>query len=299
VEVTHLWQLISELGKPLGASVKKMSGRFYAAIMLWMMELKIYKHTELSRHYVEFYDVLEALVKKTLYKRQTLDKIYSNTSRTTLVEGLQKLWDEKSLLLVDDQAYMGNIEEIRYYYGVKNKNRNFLFKHTRTHLPFLVWVILSITRTLKKAVQQRKGTSGRRGSRFTHCSPEQLPPEYRNLANADPNPNPNPNPNENENENDDDNDNSLEGDYEDEEEEKGKEEEKCKDGPQDDVGEAKLEGSLAQMKKVDARGTPKSRSLAGMQANSEACETIRYDEQFVVINDNITPRAFLSRTFSQ
>ena len=133
-----------------------MKGRYFSAITLWMMDLKIYRHTELGFHFVEFYDVLEALVKKTIFKPQTLKKIYDNENRETLIEGLQNLWDEKSQLLIDDQKYMKNIEEIRYYYGLKNKKRNYLYECIKVQLPILCWVILRISHNLRKAAKARK-----------------------------------------------------------------------------------------------------------------------------------------------
>lgn len=156
MEYYHLPQLLQELGEPLGAKEAEMKGRYFCAITLWMMDLKIYRHTELGFYYVEFFDVLEALVKKTIFKPQTLKKIYDNENKETLIEGLQHLWDEKSQLLIDDQKYMQSIEEIRYYYGLKNRKRNYLYECIKVQLPILCWVILRISHNLRKAAKARK-----------------------------------------------------------------------------------------------------------------------------------------------
>lgn len=156
MEYFHLWQVMKDLGRPLGSSEEEMSGRFYSAVSLWMMDLKIYKHAEKEGYFVEFYDVLEALVKKTIYQPQTLDKIYNNINKETLLEGLEELMGQKSSLLIESQEFLKNVEEIRYYYGLKSKKRNYLYELTKAEMPVLVWVILSITRSLRRAVKARK-----------------------------------------------------------------------------------------------------------------------------------------------
>lgn len=156
MEYTNVRELMREIGRPLGASEKDLNGRFYSAITLWMMELKIYRHTELGFHYVEFFDVLEALVKKTIFRPQTLEKIYHNTSKENLIEGLVELYDQKGQLLIENHKYLENIEEIRHYYGLKNSKRNYLYVLSKAQLPVLVWVILRITSSLRKAVKLRK-----------------------------------------------------------------------------------------------------------------------------------------------
>ena len=58
VEYDRVWHLLYDIPEPLGAQEKEMNNKFYSAITLWMLQLKIYKHEKSMHHYVAFYDVL-------------------------------------------------------------------------------------------------------------------------------------------------------------------------------------------------------------------------------------------------
>lgn len=153
-----LWSFLCDLGKPLGVSNDRAHNRYTAAISLWMMELKIYANEEYS--FIEFYDVLEAAVKMTIYKPQTLEKIFNNTSKENLIEGLVQLWNEKNQLILESQRCFDNIEDLAYYYEVK-KNEGTLgkFRLTKVQMPLLIVITLNIMRTLKKRVKARKAAA--------------------------------------------------------------------------------------------------------------------------------------------
>jgi len=157
---SHIWDLLYEVPEPLGASEKEMNSKFYCAVTLWMLQLKIYRHEQTGKHFIAFYDVLEALVKKCIYKPQTLVKIYSNASKDALIKGLEELWDQKTQLAMDSENYMSKIEDIRYYYELKWKREaKFSYKEIKTRLPTLVLIILKMTRILKERVRANKNVA--------------------------------------------------------------------------------------------------------------------------------------------
>ncbi len=170
IEYSSVWRFLCDLGTPLGVSEKKLCNRYYAAMTLWMLEVKIYQHKQLYYHYVEFYDVLEALVKKTIYKKQTLYKIFNNSSKDALVDGLQDLWNEKSKLTMEEQTSLGKIEALTFYYNAKKaKEAQSLYTLIKAQLPMLVWITLRITRTLRLKVKQRKGMAEGTASPKSEC----------------------------------------------------------------------------------------------------------------------------------
>jgi len=154
---SHVWNLLYEIPEPLGASEKEMNSKFYCAVTIWMLQLKLYRHQETGKHFVAFYDVLEALVKKTIYRPQTLAKIYNNQSKNALIKGLEELWDQKTQLAMDSEKYMNKIELIRYYYKLKWKKEAICpYKEIKIRLPMLVLIILKVSRILKQKVKAKK-----------------------------------------------------------------------------------------------------------------------------------------------
>ncbi len=124
---------------------------------MWMLDVKVYERPNSTYNYIEFYDVLEALVKRTVYRPQTLDDIYNNPSKYKLREGLQSLWDEKSQLGFESQPALQKVENLRRYYEKKRaKIVSAGYTRRKILLPYLVWVTLKLTRVLKKQVKARK-----------------------------------------------------------------------------------------------------------------------------------------------
>eukprot|EP01022_Parablepharisma_sp_SALTPOND_P017475 TRINITY_DN27_c0_g2_i1.p2 TRINITY_DN27_c0_g2~~TRINITY_DN27_c0_g2_i1.p2 ORF type:complete len:498 (-),score=73.78 TRINITY_DN27_c0_g2_i1:69-1562(-) len=157
VEYSKMWNIIVDLGEPLGASEKDMYGRYYSAITLWMLQLKIYCYEKDNGHYLAFYDVLEALVKRTLYRPQTLNKIYNNQSKEMLVKGLEELWDQRAQMCMDDSKYVEKIEDLRYYYKSKGrKGENPEFKQLNTKIQSVVWITLKVCKKLRQQAKARK-----------------------------------------------------------------------------------------------------------------------------------------------
>jgi len=157
---SHVWNLLYEIQEPLGASEKEMNSKFYCAVTLWMLQLKLYRYKDSGKHFVAFYDVLEALVKKCIYRPQTLAKIYSNVSKEALIKGLEELWDQKTQLAMDTENYMSKIEDIRYYYELKWKREaKSSYKEIQIRLPMLVLVILRMTRILKMKVKAKQSAA--------------------------------------------------------------------------------------------------------------------------------------------
>ena len=160
IDVLDLPKYLSVLDEPLGYSKKKMENRYYSCITLWMMELKIYSHPNKEGGFVEFYDVLESLVKKSIYHASTVDKIYHNRSKEDLITGLQGMWDEKCQLMADLQPKIADIEEIKYYYNEKKKHgTQGGFVESKMKLPTLVVCILRISRKLQKSAKVRRMNS--------------------------------------------------------------------------------------------------------------------------------------------
>lgn len=158
LEYSKLWNFLCDLRKPLGVCEEDMPNSYCSAITLWMLDLKIYYYEDDPKHYVEFYDVLEALVKKSIYRPQTLNMIFNNESKDELIEGLQKLWAEKSSLLIEDQEELGKVEALSYYYDAKLASaREGLSQLKKAQLSSLVWHTLRISMTLKRKVKKRRG----------------------------------------------------------------------------------------------------------------------------------------------
>ena len=157
IDYSIMWHILVELDEPLGASQIEMSGQYYSAITLWMMQLKVYYHNSTGNHCLEFYDVLEALVKRSLYRPQTLDKIYNNDSKELLVQGLEELWDQKAQLTMENPKYVENIEDLRYYTRAKEgKAKNPDYVLIKAKMSTVVWLILRINKKLKLKVKQRR-----------------------------------------------------------------------------------------------------------------------------------------------
>ncbi len=124
---------------------------------MWMLDLKIYHRESDNLHYLEFYDVLESLVKRTTYRAQTMDDIYNNPSRSRLLQGLEKLCDQKNQMRFDVQPALQKVESLRQYYEKKShKTDASEYKRLKSLLPHLVWATLKVTRTLKRQVKARK-----------------------------------------------------------------------------------------------------------------------------------------------
>ena len=158
MEYSDVRKFLCELGEPLGVSNAEMPNRYYSALTLWMLELKIYYYSTSPIYYLEFYDVLEALVKRSIYRPQTLHKIFNNTSKNELVDGLKELWAEKSKLIIDEQENLGNVEALNFYYTEKkNRAKGGINCLKKAQLPLMVWFTLRITKTLKQNVLKRKG----------------------------------------------------------------------------------------------------------------------------------------------
>ncbi len=152
-----MWHVLAEVGEPLGASEKEMNSRYYSAMTLWMLQLRIYWSEKTQEHLLAFYDVLEALVKKTIYRPQTLDKIYNNRSKEALVSGLCELWSQRAQLTMDDPKYVNKIEDLRHYYDAKmRKGENPEYVLIKARLPTVVWLILRICKRLRNRVKARK-----------------------------------------------------------------------------------------------------------------------------------------------
>ncbi len=152
-----MWHVLAELGEPLGASEKEMNSRYYSAMTLWTLQLKLYLSSKTHHHLLAFYDVLEALVKKTLYRPQTLDKIYNNASKETLISGLTELWEQRAHLAMDTPEYVDKIEDLRYYYNSKKRqHENPEYVLIKARMPTVVWLILRICKELRRRVKLRK-----------------------------------------------------------------------------------------------------------------------------------------------
>ncbi len=134
-----------------------MGSRYYSAITLWMLQVGLYRHKIDGRCYVAFYDVLEAMVKRSMYRPQTLDKIYNNLSKEILIKGLQELWDQRTQLSMDSDNYVKHIEDLRYYYNSKTKRgENPEYELIKVRLSSLVWTILTICKSLRHQIKKRK-----------------------------------------------------------------------------------------------------------------------------------------------
>jgi len=156
VEYSNVWNFLSEIPEPLGASSRQMTNRFFSAISQWMLQLRVFRSKETGLHYVSFYDLLEGLVKRSLYKPQTLEYIYHNRCKADVIKGLQELWDQRTQLAMDSDTYMNRIEDLRYYYGLKKSfEASSSYKPIKANLPTLVWIILKISRDLKVKVEER------------------------------------------------------------------------------------------------------------------------------------------------
>ena len=156
IEYDRMWHLLYEIPEPLGAAENEMNNRFYSAITLWMLQLSIYRHKDRGWHYIAFYDVLEALVKKCLYRPQTLNEIYHNESKDKLVAALQELWDQKNQLDMNTEEYMNRMEDLRYYYESKKvRESKSKFKLIRVNLPLLVLIILKLSKNLRSKAKER------------------------------------------------------------------------------------------------------------------------------------------------
>eukprot|EP00826_Nyctotherus_ovalis_P044512 TRINITY_DN4808_c0_g1_i12.p1 TRINITY_DN4808_c0_g1~~TRINITY_DN4808_c0_g1_i12.p1 ORF type:complete len:608 (-),score=171.08 TRINITY_DN4808_c0_g1_i12:156-1979(-) len=179
LEYSELWNFLCDLRKPLGVCEEDMPNSYYSAITLWMLDLKIYYHEDDPKHYVEFYDVLEALVKKSIYRPQTLNMIFNNESKDELIDGLQKLWAEKSSLLIEDQEELGKVEALNYYYDAKLASaREGLNQLKKAQLSSLVWHTLRISMTLKRMVKKRKGLLPKSSTNVKWMNSEDsLPPD--------------------------------------------------------------------------------------------------------------------------
>eukprot|EP00826_Nyctotherus_ovalis_P051097 TRINITY_DN636_c0_g1_i1.p1 TRINITY_DN636_c0_g1~~TRINITY_DN636_c0_g1_i1.p1 ORF type:complete len:441 (-),score=131.58 TRINITY_DN636_c0_g1_i1:149-1471(-) len=161
VEYSHVWNILYELPEPLGAVSIQMNDRYYSAMTQWMLQLRIYRSKNNGLHYVTFYDVLEGLVKKSLYKPQTVDKIYNNLSKEALIKGLQELWDQRTQLVMDIDLYMNRMEDLYYYYELRKRfEARSNYTPIKVNLPFLVWTILKISKQLKTKVKERMKKSG-------------------------------------------------------------------------------------------------------------------------------------------
>ena len=183
----RLWNLLYELPEPLGAAEKEMGNRYYCAITLWMLQLRIYRCKTNNLHYVAFYDVLEALVKRSIYRPQTLDKIYNNRSKDALIKGLQELWDQRTQLAMEgEERYVKNIEDLRYYYESKMKRAGTdLFEQIKVNLPLLVWIILKLSKHLRRRVKARKKEEAKKKGLATNRSATTLTKSNERIA---PNP---------------------------------------------------------------------------------------------------------------
>lgn len=137
------------------------------------MEVKLYKNIKTRIAYVEFYDVLENLVKKSIYKASTINKIFHNRSREELITGLDAMCDEKWQLVPELQPALAKIEEIRYYYTQKKSRRQVrgFVENQKIAMPALIVSILRIARFLLKRVKRRK--------RETRSIEKSLPEEGR------------------------------------------------------------------------------------------------------------------------
>ena len=160
IEYSRLRSFLSDLGKPLGASEAKMTSQYYSAITMWMMELGIYHYPIDNLNYIEFYDVLEALVKRTIYRPEVLDNIYKDSSPNKLRKALEDLWEQKSQLMYESQSALRNVENLKLYYQRKAKRSDYYIKR-KVKLPMLVWATLKITQNLRKNVRRRKSSSKR------------------------------------------------------------------------------------------------------------------------------------------
>ena len=157
LEYDKVWNILYDIPEPLGASSKDMSNRYYCAITLWMLQLSLYRKEDNGYHYVAFYDVVESLVKRCLYKPQTLNKIYNNLTKEMLIKGLQELWDQRTQLAMDSDMYLNTIEDLHYYYELKrNTVLKSKYKLIKVNLPLLVWIILKISMGLRNRINMKK-----------------------------------------------------------------------------------------------------------------------------------------------
>jgi len=171
VHYSKIWNLLYEVPMPLGADEKEMDNKYYCAVILWMLQLKLYRKAGTGLHYIAFYDVLEALVKKCIYRPQTLHKIYNNQSKEALIEGLGELWDQKNQLAMDKEEYIRKIEDLKYYYEAKARQESSSYVLVKIKLPTLVCVILRISRILKARVKGKSPrASQRRASKFSKAN---------------------------------------------------------------------------------------------------------------------------------
>jgi len=164
VKYEKIWDLLYDIPMPLGANEKEMNNKYYCAVILWMLQLKLYSHKSNYHHYVAFYDVLEALVKKCIYRPQTLDKIYNNQSKEALIEGLGELWDQRTQLAMDKEEYTRKIEDLKHYYDAKASQESTEYKPIKIKLPNLVWIILRIAKILKSRIKAKAPIPQRRES---------------------------------------------------------------------------------------------------------------------------------------